>query len=324
MTMFMGKVRCFIPMPFSHLATFRLMCEMEGLISCLGAHTSSTALEVLVFCTSAPIPSSHEPSLPRVVAGELGVVMVATRDLEEALYAFTLARNWIDIAFVAERCMTVDELVKFMCGSRGAPYYAESLRGLLMRRLVRCGRLDEALQWAPSELKDLCAEYCSLWREAHNTNGEADDRAVAFFNLSRLTLTRGMELMGTELGPDMTIYDGDYADNGIPSSEPSDLAARLGKGGSSLRWDGWKSSEKRERDRFHYRRKAIEFARAGVIEDILLRMNQALIGSWSMIGFEKSITTRSDIANFGFLRDSRRNSSSGWKCPPQNSSRSWP
>ena len=216
------------------------------------------------YCRKVPVSSTHEPSLQRVVAGELGVVMVATRDLEEALYAFTLAKNWIDIAFVAERCMTVNELVKFMRGTRVVPDYTECLRGLLMRRLVRCGRLGEALQWAPSDLKDLCAEYCSLWREAHNTNGDADDRAVAFFNLSRLTLTRGMELMGTELGPDMTIYDGDYADNRIPLSEPSDLTARLGKGCSSLRWDGWKSSEKREQERFHYRRKAIEFARAGV------------------------------------------------------------
>ena len=216
------------------------------------------------YCRKVPTSSTHEPSLPRVVAGELGVVMVATRDLEEALYAFTLAKNWIDIAFVAERCMTVDELVKFMRGSRVAPDYVESLRGLLMRRLVRCRRLDEALQWAPPKLKDLCAEYCSLWRETHNANGDADDRAVAFFNLSRLTLTRGMELMGTELRPDMTIYDGDYADDTFPLAEPSDLTARLGRGGASSRWSGWKSSEKRERDRFHYRRKAIEYAKAAV------------------------------------------------------------
>ena len=53
--MFMGKVRCFIQMPSKHLATFRLMCELGKLIYCLGAHTSSTALEALDSCTNAKV-----------------------------------------------------------------------------------------------------------------------------------------------------------------------------------------------------------------------------------------------------------------------------
>ena len=213
---------------------------------------------------SSKAASTYEPTLPRVVAGELGVVMVATRDLEEALYAFQLSKNWFDIAFVAERCMTVDELVKFMRDGRVEPDYVEDLRELLMRRLIRGCRLDEALTWAPAKLKDLCGEYCSLWREAHDTKVDSDERAIAFFNLSRLTLTRGMELMGTELRPDVTIYAGDYADDAFPLTEPVELLARLGSAEGASRWDGWKFSEKREHERFHYRRKAIEYAENAV------------------------------------------------------------
>ena len=207
---------------------------------------------------------SHEPTLPRVVAGELGVVMVATRDLEEALYAFLLARNWIDVAFVAERCMTVEELMKFMYAGRAEPRDKEMLRSLLMRRLVRCGRIQDAILWAPKELKPLCQEFSALSSVAHDPNADADARAVAFFNLSRLVLTRGMELMGTELRPDVAIYDGDYATDAFPIAEPVNLPPRLGRNREEKRWAGWKAPEDRVATRFHYRRKALEYAKASV------------------------------------------------------------
>ena len=206
-------------------------------------------------------PGSQEPSLPRVVAGELGVVMVATRDLEEALYAFLLARNWIDVAFVAERCMTVDELAAFMRGNRIEPHDKGQLGGLLMRRLMRCGRLREAAAWAPPDLKPLCDEFCALAAEARDAKADADTRAVAYLNLSRLTATRGMELMGTELRPDV----GYYATDAHPLAEPSDLPSRLGPKEKGFRWAGWKAPEDRVTGRFHYRRKAIKYARTSVL-----------------------------------------------------------
>jgi len=208
---------------------------------------------------------SHEPTLSRVVSGELGVVMVATRDLEEALYAFLLARNWVDVAFVAERCMTVDELVKFMRANRGEPCDKDSLRSLLMRRLVRCGRIQEAMEWAPNELKPLCDEYQALSAIAQDAKESDDERAVAFFNLSRLTLARGMELMGTELRPDFAVYGGKYNRDSVPIAEPVNLPMRMGMGGEETKWSGWKAPDDRVTGRFHYRRKGMEFARNSVM-----------------------------------------------------------
>lgn len=210
------------------------------------------------------VPQSREPTLSRIVSGELGVVKVATRDLEEALYAFLSARNWIDIAFVAERCMTVDELVKFMRGNRIKQRDRDLLRDLLMRRLMRCGRLREAATWAPQELKPLCDEFRALSAVAHDPKASADARALAFLNLSRLTATRGMEFMGTELRPDVAIYDGDYDGDGLPLEEPVDLPVRIGTRRTSSRWVGWKVPEDRVSERFHYRRRAIEYARSAV------------------------------------------------------------
>ncbi len=210
------------------------------------------------------VTQSNEPTLPRIVAGELGVVLVATRDLEEALYAFLLARNWIDVAFVAERCMTVDELVAFMRGNQIEPHDKYLLGGLLMRRLMRCGRLQEAAAWAPPNLKPLCDEFCALSADARDAKADPDTRAVAYLNLSRLTATRGMELMGTELRPDVAIYDGYYKTDALPLAEPSDLPSRLGPREKGFRWDGWKPPEDRVTGRFHYRRKALDYAKASV------------------------------------------------------------
>ena len=208
--------------------------------------------------------ASPVPTLPRVVSGELGMVMVASRDLEEALYAFLLARNWIDVAFVAERCMTVDELVKFMGGGRGGARDKILLRGLLMRRLMRCGRLQEAALWAPRELKPLCDEFIALSAAAHDEKADADVRALAFLNLGRLTATRGMELMGTELRPDAAIYGGLFDTDAVPIAAPTELSARLCRTRDDARWAGWGLPGDRVQRRFHYRLKAAEYARNAV------------------------------------------------------------
>ena len=240
--------------------------NFAGPIHYTGAFGPSGSFREPVYGDSKDLAAaqSEEPTLPRIVSGELGVVMVASRDLEEALHAFLLARNWVDVAFVAERCMTVDELVKFMRGSRIAPRDRDPLRGLLMRRLMRCGRTQEAAEWAPPNLKPLVDEFRALTSASNDAGADDDARAVAFLNLSRLVLSRGMELMGTELRPDVSVFDGNYADDAIPISEPSELPARLRKDGAPSRWAGWEVPQDRVTSRFHYRRKAIEYARASV------------------------------------------------------------
>lgn len=200
---------------------------------------------------------SARPTLARVVAGELGLVKVVTRDLEEALYAFLRARNWIDIAFVAERCLTIDELLKVVKGNGISARDRELLGGLLSRRLMRAGRIREAIDWAPAELKPLVKEYAELWECATTATADADTRALAFFNLSRLVGTRGMELMGTELRPDVAIYEGAYPGDGLTFGEPKELMSILHH--SDRIWQGWTKPEDRVEKRFHYRYKSLEF-----------------------------------------------------------------
>ena len=245
-----------------------------------------------------PDPRSHEPTLARVVAGELGVVMVATRDLEEALHAFLLARNWLDVAFVAERCMTVDELVRFMRGTRIGPRDRDLLRGLLMRRLLRSGRLAEASEWAPPDLKGLCDEFVALTAQTRDLKSGADARAVAYFNLARLVQTRGMELMGTELRPDVAIYEGSFASDALPVAEPTEVPARLGPDRTAACWAGWTAPEDRVHDRFHYRRRAMAYARAAAQE-----AKDADVRAWSlMLGGVAALSLRDDLGADWFYK----------------------
>lgn len=222
-------------------------------------------------------PSSNRPNLRRIVAGELGVVKVATRDLEEAFHAFLMARNWIDLAFVAERCLTIDELIRCVAAARVSDADRDVLKGLLSRRLIRAGRLREAVAWANAKMKPLIVEYVDLAEEAARAT-DSDTRALAYLNLSRLVLARGMELMGTELRPDVSVFEGRYAFDGLPVAEPVEVAARIDHPELAVLWNDWHTPRDRETTRFHYRVKAIRFARAAVRHAVDLDLK-----AWAMM-----------------------------------------
>ena len=219
---------------------------------------------------SKPEYNPRTRSFERVVEGELGAVLVTEGDFEEAMLAFLRARSWIDAAFVAERCMTVDALAAFI---RNLPpkdmdwrRYAweperslrTDLRWLVARRFLREGRVAEAGEFFPAERRPEWELYARLVAEARP--GEPlpapvapdDARALAFFNLGRLLFVRGMELVGTELEPDVHWADGAFSYSGIGGRTPDDLphAKPLPAPLPPL-----------PEERFHYRRLATEAAR---------------------------------------------------------------
>ena len=176
-------------------------------------------------------------SFGRVVEGELGAVLVTEGDFEEALLAFLRARSWIDAAFVAERCMATDALVAFV---RNLPPGSASwkrnrwepegdLRWLTARRLLREGRIGAAGEFFPEDRRADWAAYTNLVAAARPDEplpaGAARDdaRALAALNLARLLYARGMELLGTELEPDVHSEDGSYSFSGIGDRTLADL-----------------------------------------------------------------------------------------------------
>ncbi len=149
---------------------------------------------------------------------------------------------WGDVAYIAERILTIDELKKFVDALPATPVPKKServddddfvltsdpvrdLQWLLARRLMRAGRYGEALAYfeaaqarkpadADEPVNPLAEakEYIAALEAVDKTRPWQNvTRAEALLNLAALTRKHGMELMGTEGFPDMEALGGDFA-----------------------------------------------------------------------------------------------------------------
>lgn len=194
-----------------------------------------------------------EPGQARAIDAQHGVLKVARGDYAGALRAFVAAGGeyWFDAAYVAERVLTTAELAALVDSlPAGAPAKAADgasvnsdpdyrrhepplqLRLLLARRLMREGRYAQAYPYfagaAVTEqdgkpavsLEVLARRYGQALEDgAHKRT--AIERAQALYAAAGLARHRGMELLGYELGPDGTVFDGsfDYDPTPAPASD---------------------------------------------------------------------------------------------------------
>jgi tetratricopeptide (TPR) repeat protein len=240
--------------------------------------------------------------------GETAVMKVAQGDYQDSLrLLFPVAQTyWGDVAYIAERVLTVDELKKFVDALPpvapaaqnddrwfgGNP--AEGLRTLLGRRLIREGRNAEAIAYFPTTppksfndppektrpLADEARDYVAAVGNAQPTSWwRGVTRAEALFKLSTMTRRRGMEVMGTEGPPDETVLDGAFS-GGVGQSaavdesdqDPQRLKANLALLGPDEKARVAASAAKPD-IRFHYRVLAADKAIAAA--DLLPQRSQA-------------------------------------------------
>ncbi|MBK5125636.1 hypothetical protein IQ288_38095 [Burkholderia sp. R-69980] len=212
--------------------------------------------------------SSVEPAGAQLMKGEQAVLTLSRGQYVEALgYLFDAASRQdsigvnndsvsdvaygSDMAYIAERVLTTDELKRFVDSRVPASavpptpssdagvdaYYAlhqttaDALRYLLARRLVRDGRIDEALPYFPADddprygsfswegghtirkqlqLRKLARDYAAALDEAQHA-WTRTNRARGWFAAATLAKQSGMELMGYEQGPDYHDIDGAFA-----------------------------------------------------------------------------------------------------------------
>ncbi|RON05698.1 hypothetical protein BK659_21585 [Pseudomonas brassicacearum] len=132
---------------------------------------------------------------------------------------------WEDAAVVAERVLTVDELKQFVDRQVPAPTpltqqerdryvplsVAARLRDLLGRRLLREERYDEAPAYFDNpELQAKARGYGQLRLDAES-RWWPTRRAADYFNAASMARKWGMELLGYEMAPDYTTFDGNYS-----------------------------------------------------------------------------------------------------------------
>ena len=227
--------------------------------------------------------------------GELGVLRLARRQYVEALDALLRSRNWMDAAYVAERVLTPDELIAYVdrhwqrspeklekwVQARSSP--RGSIRYLLARRLARHGRFEEATRYLPGDLQPQLASYRSAIDTGNARRGARADRGRAFWSAARIARHQGMELFGTEVEPDWSLWGGShdlhYYENERRERGSGDIV--------SVSEDEMRRVERHGVDplkRFHYRYRAVEHAWAAsqFLEDGSEELARLLCiaGSW--------------------------------------------
>ena len=202
------------------------------------------------------------------VETERGVLALGRDEYLEAmsrLYAGA-AEYWPDVAYVAERVLTVDELKGFVDRNvPAAPKKAKNangdtppstptdqLRNLLARRLMRVGRREEALAYFDDPaLRKKADALIAAHRDDRAWSVSA--RAQALYAQARITRTDGMELFGTELEPDNAEWGGSFPPQDLPSTKGKDFVGT----GEAARVA---ASAAQPDARFHYRYVAADLA----------------------------------------------------------------
>ena len=233
--------------------------------------------------------STREDLPTACLSGVRGVLALQREQYIESLRLFLTAGHWADAAYVAERVLTVSELETFIKAEVPPPPdnpkektrdadatdpaspTGQNLRYLLARKLVRSGQFDHAREFFPADQLGVFDRYVSAVRTGYCEDLPSAERAKALWTAAQLCHDSGMEIQGTELEPDFSIWGGSFEwpatshmrhtddshwrwfDRSLPTSFPDVISAsedefsRIAKSRSPTR-------------RFHYRQRAAQLA----------------------------------------------------------------
>lgn len=182
---------------------------------------------------------------PRYVTAELAGGLLRADRYAEALRALLMADEWGDAAFVAERLMTIPELIDFITQHEKDNEFLEALKSLqrpsssegeyprsmiylkhlLARRLARAGQWREAAPYYPDKHEGLhvypqydaqappapgalALQAADHLENAENKRLAARERAEHYFRAAQIIQQHGINLMGAVLYPDWAISSG--------------------------------------------------------------------------------------------------------------------
>jgi hypothetical protein len=227
---------------------------------------------------------SLEPSSVALLRGEASVWDLGRSDFKQAMSVlWPVAKTyWGDVAYLAERVLTTDELKAFVDAHAAKPEPppvesyeigpvidpVEELRGLLARRLMRDGRTQEALGYfdhLKNDAPDIGADASAYGAALHHARTAfwAVDRAQAGWTAAALLRRRGMEMMGTETLPDSAGFSGGALQTGYGPGPGGPSAQQDSAQDELLRYD---ASRAKPDVRYHYRYLAADLAVAAAAE----------------------------------------------------------
>lgn len=144
------------------------------------------------------------------VYGHLGNALLRRRDFVEAAECFyRLDSQLQNLAEVLEIFLPLEEVVAFAermvlpdIGSRDKGYWAGQVLHLIARRALREGKEDIARKFMTAENIAWLNKLNAYRAKSKDETLSRDDRAIALLNAAKIVRFRGMELYGTQTGPD--------------------------------------------------------------------------------------------------------------------------
>ncbi len=151
-------------------------------------------------------------------SGDLGALDLERATFTPAMDVLRKGGLWDDMAFVAERVLTADELKAYVdqlpvqTGTPDSPDKDSTgkLRYLLGRRLVREDRYAEAAHYLAPPYDRVLDEYVKALKDGADEKLPRLERARAWFTAAWVARYDGMEIMGTEGFPDGFSFGGDF------------------------------------------------------------------------------------------------------------------
>lgn len=195
-----------------------------------------------------------QPPVRSHAEGEIGANLLAQREYDQALGRLLSGGYWTDGAYVAERVLTTDELIRRvndvwpvqLASHRPEEYgdnwtilyagmvspskerMAYDLRYLVGRRLVREGRYEEAEKFLPTSLGKPLRTLARSMAEGRDAQRPAGGRSRSLFRAACVLRYQGLELSGTELEPDWFLYDGQFENKPFAQARARGQFSRLG------------------------------------------------------------------------------------------------
>ena len=171
------------------------------------------------------LPSDEEDELGRggpnwsfvqSASGDLGGLYLGRANFIPAMDVLHKGGLWDDMAFVAERVLTVNELKAYVDQLPVHPADSRAqndigkLRYLLGRRLVREARYSDATPYLQAPYDKVLNHYVKALNDGADQKLSRLERARAWFTAAWIARYDGMELMGTEGSPDGFSFGGDF------------------------------------------------------------------------------------------------------------------
>jgi len=161
------------------------------------------------------------------IYAEIAFLLMGIGNFEEAMDYSIKSRYWKDIAYIAEKVLTLGELESYINRCEKSDMVYNNLKYLAARRFARDGQWQKAIQCMPDkrekgyyyddENEDMLIsirlkmeEFYKILQNAQNTGLSNSERAKNYYDAAEIMREYGMEMTGTELEPDWLFNEGDY------------------------------------------------------------------------------------------------------------------